>query len=402
MEPPLGIDGFTAVLGILVITHHHPFTATEDLSLVGDLDGHPGPRLADGTDLVGAKRVVDGRKRMVLGHTPRFGHLEADAQIPLKQRRGDRCRTAAQHPGLIQPQPLFQLALDKAGDQRDLEQQFEFLLGQLLVDLDAEHGPQPRYRDKYGRAAALDVFNEGVEGFGEGDGGAAKQAAAVDVDPLGDVGQRQVGETAILLAQPDRLHQLLARPRITFDGQHGPFRLAGTAGGIDQAQQGVRRLHRAVGDGLVCFQQIIPLVAGRHGVVGKGDTQQIGRHPRLLTLPVIKLANKDRLGLAVAQHIFDGIDVGGRVDGHAHVLPHLHRQIGDKPLGAVFGKQRHFIAGNQPQMTQSRHHAPRFIGHFTPGEIDIFAVDGLTQIGSIRTLPLPVIEHLERQFFGNT
>jgi len=143
------------------------------------------------------------------------------------------------------------------------------------------------------------------------------------------------------------------------------------------------------------------LPAGRHGVIGEGDAQQIGGYARLLTLPVIQLADEDRFGLAVAQHIFDGVDVGGRVDGHAHILPHLHRQIGDKPLGAVLGEQRHLVTGHQTEVTQGRHHPPRFIGHFTPGEIDIFAVDGLTQVGSIRTLPLPVIEHLERQFIGN-
>ena len=151
------------------------------------------------------------------------------------------------------------------------------------------------------------------------------------------MGQRQVGETAILSTQAHRLHQLLARPGVALDTQHGPFRLAGTAGGVDQAQQGIWRLHRAVRDRFVCLQQVIPLVAGWHGVIGEGDTQQIGGHTRFLALPVIQLADENRLGFAVAQHIFDGIDVGGRIDGHTHILPHLHRQIGDKPLGAVFG-----------------------------------------------------------------
>ena len=149
------------------------------------------------------------------------------------------------------------------------------------------------------------------------------------------------------------------------------------------------------------IEQRIPLVGGRHGVVRQGDAQQIGGHPRLLALPVVELADEDRLGLAVAQHVFDGIDVGGRVDGHAHVLPHLHGQIGDEPLCAVLGEQRHLVTGNQSQGTQCRHHAPRLVGDLTPGEVDVFAVDGLAKIDPVGTLPLPVIEHLERQFGGN-
>ncbi|MNH23548.1 hypothetical protein D3C79_834500 [compost metagenome] len=166
---------------------------------------------------------------MVLGHAPGLGDLDADAVIPLQQRRGHRGRTAAQHPRLIQPQPLLQLAFDQTGDERDLEQQRQLLLGQLLVDLDTEHGPQPRHRDEDGRPAALDVLDEGIEGLGEGDGGAAEQAAAVDVDSLRDVGERQVGEAAVRRRQGDRLHQLLAGPGVALHAQHGALGLAGTA-----------------------------------------------------------------------------------------------------------------------------------------------------------------------------
>jgi len=148
-------------------------------------------------------------------------------------------------------------------------------------------------------------------------------------------------------------------------------------------------------------QQIVPLVGGRHGVVRQGDTQQIPGHPRLLALPVVQLADEDRSGFAVAQHVFDGVDVGGGVDGHAHVSPHLHRQIGNEPLGAVLGEQGHLVTGLQAQGAQCRHHAPRLVGDLTPGEVNVFAVDGLTQIDSVGTLPLPVIEHLERQSGGN-
>jgi len=83
-------------------------------------------------------------------------------------------------------------------------------------------------------------------------------------------------------------------------------------------------------------------------------------------------------------------------------LPHLHGEIGDEPLGAVLGEQRHLVAGHQPQLTQRGHHAAGLVSDLTPGEVQVFAVDGLTQIDSVRTLPLPLVEHFERQFIGNT
>ncbi|MNB90359.1 hypothetical protein D3C75_374170 [compost metagenome] len=389
------------MLGILVVAQHHAVAAAEDLPLVGDLEGHPGARLAHSPDLVRPEGVVEGGVGVVLGHAPGLGDLDAYAVIPLEQRRGHRGRAAAQHPRLIQPQPLLQLALDETRDERDLEQQRQLLLGQLLVDLDAEHGPQPRHRDEDGGSAALDVLDEGVEGFGEGDGGTAEQAAAVDVDPLGDVGERQVGEAAIRRRQGDRLHQLLAGPGVALHAQHGPLGLAGAARGVNQAQQGIRCLHRAVRDGVMGIEQRVPLVGGRHGVIGQRYAQQIRGHPRLLALPVVQLADEDGLGLAVAQHVFDGVDVGGRVDGHAHVLPHLHGEIGDEPLCAILGEQGHLVPRDQPQGTQCRHHAAGLVGDLTPGEVDVFAVDGLAKIDPVGTLPLPVIEHLERQFGGN-
>ena len=73
-----------------------------------------------------------------------------------------------------------------------------FCSGHLGEDALLELQQQPRHGEEDGRAGALQVGEEGIDPFAEEDAIPQVDGGALHAGPLHDMGQRQVGEHALL------------------------------------------------------------------------------------------------------------------------------------------------------------------------------------------------------------
>ena len=78
----------------------------------------------------------------VLGHAVAFQQFQPQVAVPVQHIVGKRCGATASQFDLVQAQPFEHLLLDHLVQQRNLQQLFQLLLGQLLKNAVLELHPQ--------------------------------------------------------------------------------------------------------------------------------------------------------------------------------------------------------------------------------------------------------------------
>ncbi|MCY1520944.1 hypothetical protein D9M68_557390 [compost metagenome] len=147
---------------------------------------------------------------------------------------------------LVQPQGgedflLHRTGLGGVGERRVLHARRNALVD-ALVELD----PEPWHRDEEGRSRPSQVLGEGLQAVVEEHPRAVAQGHRLHPFALGAMGQGQVGQHALgpNVRAPPTIEQGWAEdarhPAQGAEAVHHPFRVPGTAGGVDDGRQLVR------------------------------------------------------------------------------------------------------------------------------------------------------------------
>ncbi len=96
-----------------------------------------------------------------------------------------------------------------------------------------------------------------------------------------------------------------------------------------------------------------------------------------------------------------GIRQQGRVQRHADAAGDPDRQVGDDPLGAVFGDQRHAVAGLNAFGLEIGGHAVGLVGHLVPGiAAHLVATQRLDHGNTVALLTAAVFQRLDGGLHG--
>ncbi|MCY1360946.1 hypothetical protein D9M69_475960 [compost metagenome] len=258
LEPTVIGEALFALLGLLVVAQHHGGVAHLNLTrfrvqaVLHALIGRAYRAL-----LVLA-RFGEVGEREVLRHAVAFVDVQAQLAVPLQQCNGHGCCAPSGERALVQAQGLHHLLANDAANDRNAEQAIEFggrhLVRNALLELDPEAG----HREKDGGAGTLQVGGKGVEGLGEEHMHACAQPAVLDQHALDHVGQRQVGQHAVVGRHGDALEARVERPGEVLEAVHHALRAPGGARGVDQRGQLFALAQRCALQGLAAPADRVP------------------------------------------------------------------------------------------------------------------------------------------------
>jgi hypothetical protein len=161
---------------------------------------------------------------------------------------------------------------------------------------------------------------------------------------------------------------------------HHALGRAGRARGVDDHRQIVGRARPAARERLGPRDDLVPLLVARRRREREGDARHALGHARLLLPPGIELADEQQLGVAVLEHVADGVRALGREDRDRGAARHPYRELGDEEVRAVLGQDRDVRPVADAARAQMRSHPPGLIDHLGPGVVDgLAAAVGLRQ-----------------------
>ena len=396
VQPAISVDGLPRLLGQFPVASENIGPAHQHLVIgaepdFGALCAHPGGADADA---VGRHR---GAEAAGLGHAKSFQQVNADGHVPAQQvgRHGG----GAGHGGLdvLQPEKAAQIGQHQlllpgvaggapAGDGPAIEPGLRHgrALGQHLGIDFARHGqgilhvqgdlgvhffPEPgRAEDHMGRNLTH-VVEDGAGVLRKMHGLTLRQWVVGGAHALGDVAQRQKRQgpvqrlqLQVLLHAVDLKHQVAV-------ADHGPFRCAGGARGVDQERNvlgpagvdgRVKALRVGRGQRLALRQELIK--RGGHRVRQVAQAFQVGDDDALQRRAVAAHGQHLVVLLLVfhKQHAHPGVlkDVlhlfwrRGGVDARAQNAHALRTEVGVQPFGPVFGQDGDRLAALQAQAVQ--------------------------------------------------
>ena len=266
--------------------------------------------------------------------------------------------------------------------------------------------PQPRHADEHGRPRALQVLQEGVQRLGEEHVRlAVHQRRGLDPRAFEAVRQRQVRQDARVLVFAQALVQVvddaLGGARDGAEVDHRALGPAGGARGVDDHRQLVLGALRLARQRRRARDDLVPGVEGGGRRQRQRDAGQAGRHAGLLLRPGVELADEQQAGLAVAEHVADGLGRLGGEDGHRGVAAQPDGQLGHDEVRAVLRQDGDARAAREAVALQVRGHAPRLVEHLRPGVVDDAALAlRLGQVDAVGQLRFVVEDVVEDQWCG--
>ena len=166
---------------------------------------------------------------------------------------------------------------------------------------------------------------------------------------------------------------------------------SGAARRVNDRHRLVGRRGRRTGERLGEIEETIPTVVHGDRRVGQAQPHQPLAQRGALPIRPVEPADENRLGLTVFEDVADRPDVGRGIDRHADEATEHQCQVGDKPLGAILGQQRHGVAGFQPEPVQGSGDLPCLVSNLAPGQLAINAAFGLAKKNAIRGRRGPVL-----------
>ena len=254
----------------------------------------------------------------------------------------------------------------------------------------------------------LEILNDLGEVFGKVDLHPVKHGGVVAHGSLEGVGQRQEREERELVGPLEQIRvdvvYLLGVGEEVVVGEHDAFGSAGCAGGVDDRGH-ILALDspdpfvelfglRVLGPFLQRRAQLDHAVNGLLERIETDDVPQVGK---------LGFDRDDLVGMRLSRgEAHDGVrivdDVSGFfrrvrcVDGYVDRADRENRQVGDPPLVAVGGEQRHLVAGLDALADEEIAQVSDHFVHLFPRDVRVDAIFLVRDDGSIPELLHPVLE----------
>ncbi|ABA52814.1 hypothetical protein BURPS1710b_A1155 [Burkholderia pseudomallei 1710b] len=388
----VGREERRAQVGALVIADRVAGRADLDLARVGEAALDVAHRRAD---VAQAHVVLPARMRHAahFAHPIAFEQFEPEIAIPAQQRGLDRGGGARGEADLIEAELPQDHRLHRVGN-RPRRQAARHRVPELR--------PQARHRDEERRPRALQIGDERIGRIAEVDGESRAHRQHFDVTALGHVRQRQIRDHPVVRADRDQIEHRLDAPAERAERQHHAFRLACRAGRVDDRRERVGRARHVLRERRGVAHDVVPRRAdGRRIVqIRQTDAAHVRRHARAHRLPRIELADEQRGGFAMREHLPDRFRAERWIERHGYVAAQPDREIGEDPVRAVLRQDRDVRSARQIERAQIRGDAARLLDGVAPREAAHAAVGArLHEPYVVGARAFPVLKAFERQVF---
>ena len=268
-KKPSPVKAARVVFRISVVAQHIHGAAHQQFALGADLGFHS---LECAPNITGphgsrARQMRDHR----LGHAIAFGQVQAKVAVPdqdFGRQRGGA--TGGVMDGVQSQSPQY-LSLHEQVHRGNAQQTVQSFFGNLEEHALLELEEKPRDREEQGGTGAVQVFEEPIDSLGEIEMPGVQERISLYAGALHNVGQRQVGEHALLLVQLEKAAEDSGVEGKSAEAVHHTFRNARGAGCVDNRGEFVRLSRRRAADGRIRFHQGLPTDVAIFSRVGEGD-----------------------------------------------------------------------------------------------------------------------------------